>query len=118
MKFDSLMKRLTEAPVSEIGLHGDWESEKLHRFDRPSMRALKKEGYLEKVKSNIKLLFFNPTFFIRSFFYLFLSIFYIFVELFLKHPVNFFPCMAFAPVFEVNLSGYNLLKQFLFQVMI
>lgn len=51
MKFDSLMKRLTEAPVSEIGLHGDWESEKLHRFDRPSMRALKKEGYLEKVKS-------------------------------------------------------------------
>jgi hypothetical protein len=51
MNFDSLVKRITEAPVSEIGLHGDWDSEKLHRFDRPSMRALKKEGYLEKVKS-------------------------------------------------------------------
>lgn len=51
MNFDSLVKRITEAPVSEIGLHGDWENEKLHRYDRPSMRALKKEGYLEKVKS-------------------------------------------------------------------
>jgi hypothetical protein len=51
MNFDKLIKRLTEAPVGDIGLHGDWESEKMHRYDKPSMRLLKKEGYLEKLKS-------------------------------------------------------------------
>ena len=51
MKFDDLVKKLTEAPVSEIGLHGDWKDKILHKYDKPSVKLLTKEGYLEKLKS-------------------------------------------------------------------
>ncbi len=50
MKFESLYKLLTEAPIGNLELKGDWNNGKKQGWDKPSQGILKSERGLQKVR--------------------------------------------------------------------
>lgn len=44
-------KLFSEAPVGDIARMGDWEEKSKRKYDEPSIKLLKKDSYLQKLKS-------------------------------------------------------------------